>query len=156
MKLCRLRAGLTQTAMAEQLGVSRPLLSMVEKGDTGWMARSTAERVLKAYLALKPVDLSPVYEAKLRVLLGVRAKDAVEEAILCDPHAYRIARGELTIAQVADELRLSGSTVSRFESGRLSELTDAKVVLLAVHYATLAERLKGGRSDRATYAGSES
>lgn len=68
---------------------------------------------------------------------GADVKSLVEAVYLASPNVYRSARGERTLGEVADCFNLSVATVGRFERCYLHELTDRKVLLLAVAYASM-------------------
>lgn len=137
----RMRAGITQVQLAEKLRINKAYLSQLEAGKRGWISQDRLDQLVKEYCALQPKDMEPILEVLPQLAKGAKPKPLVEEVFLVDGDLYRTARGDLTILELADRLKLSSSTVGRFERCQLRELTDAKVALLAVYYATLAREL---------------
>lgn len=126
----------------------RQTLCTIEAGSTGWLNQETVERVVEAYAKLPRRDLSPIAEALRAILDGDDTRLAVEEVFLVDEDLYRTARGQRTIAEVAELARLSPATVSRFENCRVAELAPAKVALLAAMYTGFANEENLTAEDR--------
>jgi transcriptional regulator with XRE-family HTH domain len=146
LRWMRIRAGLTQARLADKLRVSRPFVSHVEQGKRGWANPGTVAKIVAGYCELKPLDFTSLLEVPAKVAAGGDAKDLVDAVYLESPNAYRAARGDRTIEDVADRYGVSRSTVGRFERCNLRELTGDKVLLLAAAYVSMYKEDEASRS----------
>ena len=111
--------GLTQTAMAEELGISPSYLNLIERN----------QRPLTVQLILK---LSETYEIDLADLKGGRQQGAFSElkAVFSDPLISGELPGDQELVEIADAAPNAAAGISKLyrayreQQGRLSDLSD--------------------------------